>query len=244
MRHVQAIIHVQLLGSTSAYFIARFKDWVAGIDEAGKEHFIDDFTDIQATMGFVSRYDWGQYLIFDGSVSYYMEPELDHGRSAEYESISFDGDTTFDGVDKHSGRYNNVIKHLGQYPYNTGYLYTHNNDREELRIVTYGFRQEDAYPWRKVLVTKHLCYSSSAIHDGKHQFGEAHEEQVDEVFDVAVRYAQSDAFGEVHDALLPVACTSRLADTACAVFDGSLYYDGSIEQGSGYEESFALRMVS
>ena len=194
------------------------------------------------SLGFVSRYDWGQYLIFDGSVAYYMEPELDHGRHATYKKITFDGDATFDGVDKHYGRYGNVIKHIGQYPYNTGYLYTHNNDREELRILKYGFRHEDAYPWRKINVVKHLCYSSSAIHDGKHQFGEAHEEQVDEVFDVAVCYAQSDVFGDVHDAVDFTNVTSRLSDTTGEVFDGSLCYGGHVAV-SGYDESFVLRLA-
>jgi hypothetical protein len=211
----------------------------------------DEFEKMRLAMGMESHYDWGDFLKFDGSVNYYMDPEYDYGRHAVHQDVLFDGSAGYYIPDKHNGRETDVIIHVGSNDYTTGWRYSHDNDREELRITNVSQRMDDAYPW-DTAPTMHrydLTYANLIHADGGHVFGETGIEIRNEHISVAARCKPFSDFLPLpsESADLHVRTSVRaIEDILCgANFNGCRSYDGGIPVAqTAYAEALTVSCIS
>ena len=186
----------------------------------------DEFKILKMQLGIVSYYDWGTFLHFDGTVNYYMDPERDYGRDAECTPFTFDGSGAYYLPEKHNCRDTNVERHVGDGPYSSGWKYSHNNDREELKITKIGTRYEESYPWRTVGTISYLSYDNKITSDGEHVFGEEISELHSEFFHlVLVQKPITEEFGEIHEDVKVAATYKDVSYENQIVADGSFTYN-------------------
>ena len=186
----------------------------------------DEFKILKMQLGIISHYDWGSFLHFDGAVNFYMGPDRDYGSEADCKPFTFDGSGTYAAQEKHRCRDINVERHVGDNPYGTGWKYSHNNDREELRITKIGNRYAEEYPWRTVGTIAYLSYDNEIVSDGEHIFGEQSTELHAEFFTlVLVQRPMAEHFGEIHDELTTHYGLRDVSQVDGVRFDGLYTYN-------------------
>ena len=192
-----------------------------------KEDMTDEFEILKFKVSLVSKYDWGQFLNFDGTASYYMDPDRDYGSNAHQQLIRFDGSDGYYLPDRHDSRIVDVEHHDGENgDYTTGWRYSHNNDREELRITKVTTRYSDEYPWRMITEVRPLCYDNHIEATGDHIFGENLEERFNEIFKIRlIQKTTTETFGQVNDNLRMRCTTGICHNTSDASYNGEILYD-------------------
>lgn len=223
------------------------------VDTFVRSRFIDkvDFDDLfnitRVMMGFTSVYDWGQFINFDGKITYYGEPTYTHGRDSECNEIYFNGEYTYNGEAKHKCKDFNIAHFNGDLTYDTDYKYRHNNDRETLTITKISTRWVDTYVRNVRTYTKPVTYNGKHVGDGSITFGSVEVVSDDEFFNFTVKCNSfQDKFLEYAEEV-KTKLNLNLKDSVPELrFDGTAFYNGTAtcSQGEDFTVNSSLSFTT